>query len=250
LRGHRLARGEIHPPGLSRYWQEEEGDHLEHDAEEHDHWPEHSLLRGAEAREEQKDSQNQSERARDHGLEVSSASSETEGRTQESIEDHGPDEGEDLGKPAGENEGRAGPASPDSGSEHGAPERNTSGPMDTDSGTEDDKELNLYEAMMIHAEGMIYGMRPATYTVEELYCMIRDANPTLEDMVEEREEYGETVTEAIGDTIEEALRTNYLEIGDTDRNGEVTVRRTSKRAPERPEPVRQVGEGRFAPSGM
>lgn len=172
-----------------------------------------------------------------------------EGRTQEPIEDHGPDEGEDIGKPAGENESRAGLASPDLGSERGATERNTSGPMDTDSGTDDDKELYLYEAMMIHAEGMIYGMSQGTYTVEELYCMIRDANPTLEDMVEEREEYGETVTEAIGDTIEEALRMNYLEIGDTDQHGEVTVRRTSKRAPERLEPVRQAREGRIAPSG-
>ena len=79
--------------------------------------------------------------------------------------------------------------------------------------------------------------------------MIRDANPTLEDTVEEREEYGETVTEAIGNTIEEALRMNYLEIGDTDQHGEVTVRRTSKRAPERSEPVRQAREERRAPSG-
>ena len=41
LRGHRLACGEIHPPGLSRHWQEEEDDHLRHDAKEHDHRPEH-----------------------------------------------------------------------------------------------------------------------------------------------------------------------------------------------------------------
>jgi hypothetical protein len=107
--------------------------------------------------------------------------------------DPGLQDTEDLGKPAEENEGSA-----DSGSESGTSEQNTSGPMDTDSGTDDDKELYLYEAMMIQAEGIIYGMSQGTYTVEELYCMIRDANPTLEDMVEEREEYGETVTEAIG----------------------------------------------------
>ncbi len=53
----------------------------------------------------------------------------------------------------------------------------------------------------------------------------------------------------LGNTIEEALRMNYLEIGDTDQHGEVTVRRTSKRAPERLEPVRQAREGRLAPSG-
>ena len=69
---------------------------------------------------------------------------EEEGCAQEPTEDHGPDEGEDLGRPVAEMEGRAAPASPEPGSELGAPERNDSGPLDTDSGTEDDDKLYLY----------------------------------------------------------------------------------------------------------
>ena len=53
---------------------------------------------------------------------------EEEGCAQEPTEDHGPDEGEDLGRPVAEMEGRAAPASPEPGSELGAPERNDPDP--------------------------------------------------------------------------------------------------------------------------
>ena len=35
-RCYRLARGDVHPPGLSRDWQEEHDGHLRHDADDHD----------------------------------------------------------------------------------------------------------------------------------------------------------------------------------------------------------------------
>ena len=74
VRGYRLARGEIHPPGLSRDRQEEEDGHLRHDAKEHDHQPENSLPGGVEALNVQKDLQCWSESAQEHGLGPSSAS--------------------------------------------------------------------------------------------------------------------------------------------------------------------------------
>ena len=139
-------------------------------------------------------------------------------------------DGEDVEQPAVERE-------------LGAPEGSETWPSDADSGTEDDEEYNLYDAMLIEAQVFIREMCPGTCAVESLYNMILDSNPALEDMGE-GEEGLTMLNAAISDVIEESLQMGYLELGGRDQQGAVTVRRTSRRVPERQERAAHA-----APSG-
>ena len=155
---------------------------------------------------------------------------EVEGCAQDPIESHGLGGGEDVEQPAVERE-------------LGAPEGSETWPSDADSGTEDDEEYNLYDAMMIEAQVFIREMCPGTCAVESLYNMILDSNPALEDMGE-GEEGLTMLNAAISDAIEESLHMGYLELGGRDQQGAVTVRRTSRRVLERQERAAHA-----APSG-
>ena len=208
LRGYRLAGGSISPPGLQKEDTEAAGD-----------------LGGRQ-----------------------------EDRVQKPPTEHEPNRGEDLELPApgcedkeltGAAPGAVAATRPSSappawGRDEGAevdPESQEgfdTGSGDSGTGEEDEDELTLYEITVVGARTLICELRPGIYTGESIYNMVMDNNPMLEDMM-----YGDSeqmtfeigmVHTAFRHSIETSVREGYLENGGRNAQGEITCRRTDRRA--------------------